>query len=131
MFSALALVILLSVPAGASNPPYYGYYQGCGSWPYFPPGGYAPERLPHYALYPPVYYSFPVARTYGYSPFAYPPGVATPDPNFAAASADRALPPLRIANPFVAGTEVTRPSEPARADSKPVVVYPATGRSPE
>ncbi|MBI3837392.1 MAG: hypothetical protein HY288_05605 [Planctomycetia bacterium] len=36
------------------------------------------EHIPFYALYPPVYYSYPVARPYGYSPFAYPPGVATP-----------------------------------------------------
>lgn len=30
--------------------------------------------LPYYALYPPVYYSEPVARPYGFSPFALPPG---------------------------------------------------------
>jgi hypothetical protein len=35
--------------------------------------------IPHYALYPPVYYSLPVPRTYGYSPFAYPPTVMTPE----------------------------------------------------
>ena len=52
------------------------------------PGGYGlgyfnydynQPRIPYYALYPPVYYSYPVARPYGYSPFAYPPGVMTPD----------------------------------------------------
>ena len=37
------------------------------------------QRPPYYALYPPVYYSYPVARTYGYSPFAYPPGTMTPN----------------------------------------------------
>lgn len=36
-------------------------------------------RIPYYALYPPVYYSYPVARPYGFSPFAYPPGTMTPD----------------------------------------------------
>ena len=40
---------------------------------------YMDQRIPYYALYPPVYYSYPVARTYGYSPFAYPPGTRTPD----------------------------------------------------
>ena len=35
-------------------------------------------NIPYYAAYPPVYYSQPVARPYGYSPFAYPPGVRTP-----------------------------------------------------
>jgi hypothetical protein len=43
------------------------------------------QSIPFYALYPPVYYSYPVARPYGYSPFAYPPGVATPETPPAAA----------------------------------------------
>lgn len=34
---------------------------------------------PYFALHPPVYYSAPVARTYGYSPHAYPGSVRTPD----------------------------------------------------
>ena len=37
------------------------------------------KNLPYFALHPPVYYSYPVPRTYGYSPFAYPPGVMTPE----------------------------------------------------
>lgn len=35
--------------------------------------------IPYFSLYPPVYYSQPVPRTYGYSPFAYPPGFLTPE----------------------------------------------------
>ncbi|HEX5446769.1 MAG TPA: hypothetical protein VFW87_23325 [Pirellulales bacterium] len=35
--------------------------------------------IPYYSLNPPVYYSQPVPRTYGYSPFAYPPGYLTPE----------------------------------------------------
>lgn len=31
--------------------------------------------LPYFSLFPPVYYSTPVARPYGFSPFALPPGV--------------------------------------------------------
>lgn len=31
--------------------------------------------LPYYSLYPPVYYSAPVPRPYGFSPFALPPGM--------------------------------------------------------
>jgi hypothetical protein len=46
------------------------------------------ERIPYYALYPPVYYSYPVARTYGYSPFAYPPGTMTPQAAPSAAAAE-------------------------------------------
>jgi hypothetical protein len=37
------------------------------------------NNLPFFALHPPVYYSEPVPRTYGYSPFAYPPGTMTPE----------------------------------------------------
>src|SRR5262245_27891802 len=38
------------------------------------------KNVPFYALHPPVYYSYPVPRTYGYSPFAYGPWTMTPDP---------------------------------------------------
>lgn len=44
--------------------------------------GYASGRIPvppYFAIHPPVYYSAPVPRTYGYSPFAYPGHVRTPD----------------------------------------------------
>jgi hypothetical protein len=80
---------------------------------------YANERVPFYALTPPVYYKHPVARSYGYSPFAYPLGSPTPNPvsvspqvvmspfcGFAAPApdegelADRPK-PLMIKNPFV------------------------------
>jgi hypothetical protein len=37
------------------------------------------KNVPYYALHPPVYYSYPVPRPYGYSPFAYPPSVRTPE----------------------------------------------------
>ncbi len=41
--------------------------------------GVLARNVPYYAAFPPVYYSAPVPRTYGYSPFAYPPGTRTPD----------------------------------------------------
>jgi hypothetical protein len=81
------------------------------------------NNLPYFALHPPVYYSEPVPRTYGYSPFAYPPGVMTPDIMVApqpvtinnpyvptktpaattdrSAAANQAPEPLVIINPFV------------------------------
>jgi hypothetical protein len=37
------------------------------------------NNVPYYALHPPVYYSYPVPRTYGYSPFAYPGYIMTPE----------------------------------------------------
>jgi len=65
---------------------------GASSASAFGPGGYGlgffnydmgmyggNYRIPYYSLFPPVYYSYPVARTYGYSPFAYPPGTITPE----------------------------------------------------
>ncbi len=36
-------------------------------------------RVPYFAALPPVYYSYPVPRTYGHSPFAYPPHFRTPE----------------------------------------------------
>lgn len=62
-------------------------------------------EVPHFAAYPPVYYSYPVPRTYGYSPFAYPPGVMTPE-----IVGD--IEPLEIINPHVESTEAKPTSTP-------------------
>jgi len=62
------------------------------------------HNLPYFALHPPVYYSEPVPRTYGYSPFAYPPGTMTPDVSYAPE-------PVTISNPYAPATPVTVPSE--------------------
>jgi hypothetical protein len=51
-----------------------------------------------------VYYSYPVPRTYGYSPFAYPPYVMTPE---VAQQAE----PVQIVNPYVPKTEVKLDSD--------------------
>jgi hypothetical protein len=56
------------------------------------------QNLPYFALHPPVYYSQPVPRTYGYSPFAYPPGVMTPD-------VVEETKPVTIINPYVPTTK--------------------------
>jgi len=48
----------------------------CGASPYSL--GQIPVP-PYFSLHPPVYYSVPVPRTYGYSPYAYPGTVKTPD----------------------------------------------------
>lgn len=37
------------------------------------------NEVPYFAMFPPVYYSLPVPRSYGWSPFAYPPGTMTPN----------------------------------------------------
>ena len=68
-------------------------------------------RIPYYALYPPVYYSYPVPRTYGYSPFAYPPGTMTP-------AAPQKVAAVEYTNPFVGGakSEGTTPAPVAKPE---------------
>ena len=112
------LGVALSSPAAAQD-------GCCGAGGYL--GGnyfqslYGMEHVPYNALHPPVYYSYPIPRSYGYSPFAYPPGTRTPEIEIelaesevmvnpyvpqtekpAAATLDKTTQaPLRINNPFV------------------------------
>lgn len=67
--------------------------------------GVLADNVPYYAAFPPVYYSAPVPRTYGYSPFAYPPGYSTPE---LAAEAS----PLEIINPHMKTSIETVSEEP-------------------
>jgi hypothetical protein len=53
---------------------------------------------PYFALHPPVYYSAPIPRTYGYSPFAYPCDVMTPELQFG----EPVVQPSTMTNPYVA-----------------------------
>ena len=57
-----------AVPYGTEGFPYPGWLGFYGS-PYSL--GQIPVP-PYFSLHPPVYYSQPVARSYGYSPYAYP-----------------------------------------------------------
>lgn len=107
----LALLATLAARAGNAQPPapwpglpipaYGGYYI------FVDPRLYRPARLPHFALYPPVYYSLPVPRPYGHSPFAYPPGYVTPQP------LPPGVRPVTILNPFV-------PTKPGETSAEPV-----------
>lgn len=70
LLAVLGLVATFSSTANAQR----GH--GFRAAPYWGSHGYANRRtLPYFALHPPVYYSHPVARPYGYSPFALPPGM--------------------------------------------------------
>ena len=78
--------------AGCNHYPlgYRGLGAGCFEMPY------AMGRIPtppYFALHPPVHYSDFVARTYGYSPFAYPGTFETP--------AVPRVTPEEVANPYV------------------------------
>ena len=63
-------------------------------------------NVPYFAAHPPVYYSYPVPRTYGYSPFAYPPYVMTPEVGGESA-------PVEITNPYVPSSKQEKPPSPA------------------
>ena len=132
--------------------PYWGHGYG---WSY---GLYYGHRIslytsgqvpipPYFSLHPPVYYSFPVARTYGYSPYAYPPGIMTPDARLHRPKAIRngfvpqkatgvvsrdkvAATPLRIRNPYVTDWDYTSRvgagAMAVRQERQPQVVFPMT-----
>lgn len=80
--------------AHAQCGPYGGGY-GFGAWDMGRLYGVMADNVPYFAAFPPVYYSAPVPRTYGYSPFAYPPGVMTPD------LVETVAEPQVIENPYV------------------------------
>jgi hypothetical protein len=84
---------------------FYGGY-GYGYWDIGRLYNVLSQNVPYYAAFPPVYYSVPVPRTYGYSPFAYPPGVMTPEVEFSQ--------PVTINNPYFKGEKV----EPAKLERR-------------
>ena len=86
--------------------PYNQYAYGNGYWPYTL--GWVPVP-PYYALHPPVYYSVPIPRTYGYSPYPYHGNVRTPE-------IERQQ-PLSVINPY------TKP-EAKKASNKVAKVAP-------
>ncbi len=68
---------------------------------------------PYFALNPPVYYSYPVPRTYGHSPWPYPGDVRTPDPL-------AAVQPAEIVNPyFNSSTEQPAPEPETTVGQEP------------
>ena len=121
MKTAILSVCLLAACAGsvqAFDGCYGGYGYGCGY-------GYLYDNLrdevPYFAAYPPVYYSYPVPRTYGYSPFAYPPGVMTPE-------VIETVEPAIIENPHVESSAPKPKAEPA--EKKETTVAKPQGSEP-
>ncbi len=112
---------------GGDGGSFWSYPGGYANW--FGVSSYATGRIPvppYFAIHPPVYYSQPVPRAYGFSPWAYPGDVMTPEPQVCAEPAiienpytkpmeekssqgkkpetnDTAAAPLTIDNPFVSG----------------------------
>ncbi len=111
----LAITILWTTSADAQGPfcgPSWG--GGCGiNYPY---GlyGYRVNEVPYFAMFPPVYYSMPVPRAYGWSPFAYPPGTMTPEIQAAAPA------PQEIINPHVPQSTPAKPSAETKTTARTV-----------
>jgi hypothetical protein len=149
---AVVCCFLVAGISSADGPGSYlseGGCHGVGAWDYFylPRSTYTHDYIPYFAKHPPVYYSYPVPRTYGYSPYAYPPSVRTPEVEFVEPvtirnpyvpksetrqkrRADQVTrQPLRIRNPFVEQSDVSGLAK--LPERKPQVVYPASlGKSP-
>jgi hypothetical protein len=77
--------------------------------------------VPFYSLHPPVYYSYPVARTYGWSPFAYGSDVQTP--------AIENGGPAELINPYAAPKDKTPP--PPAPKAKPSAEHTADDDAPQ
>lgn len=135
----LFVVVVVLGAASASRAEaqiYNGYNAGFfGGLPY---SVYVLDSVPYYALHPPVYYSSRIVpRPYGYSPYAYPPGIMTPDhpPGtreacYNSAVQDRVAAraePLTIMNPY-ATEEVAASGLPAprRGRPAPKTIRPIT-----
>jgi hypothetical protein len=84
---------------------------GLSSYWYPPSSFHAEDTVPYFILHPPVYYSYAVRRPYGFSPYPYPPYVATPE--------RRPVGPLVQSNPYVC-MEVGAAAEPTRAGRHPL-----------
>ena len=109
----LCLVGLLAVSAFLTSTATAQYGGGgwCGGWGInYPYGLYGSrvDEVPYFSMFPPVYYSMPVPRTYGWSPFAYPPGTMTPE-----IAADEG--PQEIINPYVPQNKEVKPAKPTAA----------------
>jgi hypothetical protein len=125
LFAALVLAIVAGYSSQAAaqdccgGSGYWGggYSGWWGGYPYFANPYYPSDRrIPYFAEFPPVYYSVPVPRTYGYSPFAYPPGVRTPEVE---------IEPVMVPNPHVTPAEPASAEEPGeRTTSLPVEPQP-------
>lgn len=143
----LSLIIAVALGAASTSQAqaqvWGGYNSGFfGGLPY---SVYVLDAVPYYALHPPVYYSHIVPRPYGYSPYAYPPGIMTPDrvpgtpqvinnPHAKSSlkpgkSDDRvaAVEPKTILNPYVTGNIAENPKPtPRRGKPAPKTIRPAS-----
>ena len=108
VLAAVAAVALTSAGQSArAQSGGYGY--GMGFWDVGNLYRVLADRVPYYAAFPPVYYSMPVPRTYGHSPFAYLPTHETPE--------IEQCTPVAIVNPYYRGHATVDDSAPAAVES--------------
>lgn len=126
MKTQLMTLLVIVAATFATAPTAHAQFDGCyggGGWGYGM--GYLYNSLnynvPYFAAHPPVYYSYPVPRTYGYSPFAYPPNTMTPDVEISAAAQ-----PVEIINPYVPSSQQKQAQADQSADASP-----KTSRQPQ
>lgn len=103
------------------------YYGGVSPLAYPVRSYYVQQEPPYFALYPPVYYSYPVRRPYGLSPYAWPPvyhgdavrSALHPARRGPAAMPER-KPPKLIRNRFVSGGAGSGGAPQAETRKKPL-----------
>jgi hypothetical protein len=119
-FSAVWVAALMFSALGTTGAQASGPFGGCGAPFYYPfYAQYGREHIPYFALHPPVYYSYVVPRSYGYSPFAYPFGSPTPEIQFVPPKEEKKPEPKTMSNPHV--TDVSHRDVAAQA--APRVIY--------
>ena len=107
---------------GFASPSFFGYWSN----------PYSTGRIPtppYFSIHPPVYYSVPVPRTYGYSPYAYPGWVRTPEIEMPTKK-DVAV----IENPFYKGKPLkksTKQTAKKTASTQMIVINPFVERPTE
>ncbi len=132
-FSLGVCVLLLGLGNSAKAQWGWGGGWGLGGGFGIAAGAYTLNPPPYFSMFPPVYYSHPTPRPYGFSPYAYPGFMPTPErirmpstpwvPNVRRqvaprpASEQTAAKPVIIKNPFVL-PEAERPTH--FADGRPV-----------
>lgn len=106
----LAVILMGGLVAGQAQAQCGGMYGGFGGyWDIGRLYQVLAQNVPYYSAFPPVYYSVPVPRSYGYSPFAYPPGTMTPE-------VVETISAQEIVNPYVAPASLENDSAEVQAD---------------
>ena len=109
---AMGAAVWMTASSAEAQSPYVPGFHGYPGW-----SVYGREHVPYFAKHPPVYYSYPVPRAYGFSPYAYPPGTPTPE-----------LLPLRPAAVFP--TSSVGPTARAKAPAEKPRPEPLTIKNP-